>query len=109
MSRASQMIVLVEDDRQQRFVRRYLYRLGYSTHDVRFLSLPSGKGSGAHWVLERYADAVRVYRVQSVRATTALVVMIDADDGTVARRQRQFHDLAARAASERIVHLVPKW
>jgi hypothetical protein len=37
------------------------------------------------------------------------VVAIDADDGSVARRQHQFGNLAARTGGERIVHLIPKW
>jgi len=109
MDRPSQAVVLVEDDRQQRFVRRYLYRLGYSTHDVRFEPLPAGRGSGAQWVLDRYADAVKAYRSRSARAKTALVVTIDADDGSVARRQQQLRDRTARTADEKIAHLIPKW
>jgi hypothetical protein len=80
MGRPSQVVVLVEDERQQRFVRRYLYRVGYSTHDIRFDPLPAGRGSGAQWVLNRYTEAVMAYRSRSARAMTALVVAIDADD-----------------------------
>jgi hypothetical protein len=109
MDKASQVVVLVEDTRQQRFVRRYLYRLGYSNHGVRFEAPSAGRGSGAQWVLDRYTQAVMAYRSRSARAATALVVAIDADDGSVARRHQQFNDLAARTADERIAHLIPKW
>src|ERR1035441_5122630 len=47
MRRTSQVVVLVEDKRQQRFVRRYLYRLGYTRHDIQFEPVPGGEGSGA--------------------------------------------------------------
>jgi len=109
MGRPSQVVVLVEDERQQRFVRRYLYRLGFSAHDIRFEPLPVGKGSGAQWVLDRYRGAVAAYRLRSTRAQTALAVAIDADAGSVAQRQEQFHDLAVRAAGEEIAHFTPKW
>ena len=41
MSRASQVMVLVEDQHRQQFVRRYLYKLGYVGRDIRFPPLPS--------------------------------------------------------------------
>jgi hypothetical protein len=41
---SSQVVVLAEDARQQSLVRRYLYRLGYESHDIRFEKLPAGKG-----------------------------------------------------------------
>lgn len=109
MRRSSFVIGLVEDERKQRFVRRYLYRVGYSTHAIRFELLPAGRGSGAQWVLDRYAGVVTEYRSRSARAMTALVVAIDADDGRVVRRQQQFRELAARTAGDRIAHLIPKW
>lgn len=52
MSRASQVIVLAEDAMHQRFVLRYLERLGHSNHDVRFEPLPAGRGCGEQWVRE---------------------------------------------------------
>jgi hypothetical protein len=109
MGKPSQVVVLVEDERQQRFVRRYLYRLGFPPRDIRFEPLSAGKGSGAQWVLDRYTEAITAYHSRSARATTALVVAIDADDCSVAERQQQFRDHAARNNGERIVHLIPKW
>ena len=109
MDRPSQVVVLVEDERQQRFVRRYLYRLGFVSRDIRFEPLPAGKGSGAQWDLDRYSRAVIAYRSKSARAMTALVVAIDADNGTVAQRQEQFRDRTPRSGDDRIVHLIPKW
>lgn len=114
MSRPSQVVVLAEDQRQAGFVRRYLYRSGYSAHDIRVEELPSGRGCGEQWVRERYARAVKAYRGRSARARTALVVAIDADTGDVERRLRQFREAleragaAARAKGESIAHLVPK-
>ena len=109
MGNASQLSVLVEDERQQRFARHYLYRLGYDAHQIRFVPLPAGRGSGAQWVLDRYADEVRTYRHRSARAQTALLVAIDADDNTVTHRQRQLRERAERADQDKIAHLIPKW
>lgn len=114
MSKPSLVVVLAEDERHERLVRRYLYRLGHSRHDIRVEDLPSGRGCGEQWVRERYARAVKACRGRSVRAETALIVAIDADQGPVGRRLRQLREaleqagLAARAEGETIVHLIPK-
>jgi hypothetical protein len=111
---ASRVVVLAEDEIHQRFVRRYLYRLGYSSHEIRNANLPSGRGCGEQWVREHYEAEVREYRIRSTRAQTAIVTVIDADKGDVRLRLQQFHNaliearLAPRAPDERIVHLVPK-
>lgn len=57
----------------------------------------------------QYAKEVDVYRKRSVRAQTALVVAIDADDRSVTQRRQELHDRAALMGGERIAHLVPKW
>ena len=114
MSRPSQVVVLAEDQRHQRLVRRYLSRLGHERHEIRFEPLPSARGCGEQWVRERYAQAVRAYRERSQRAKTALIVAIDADTGEVSRRVSQLREaldqrgLAARTDVEVIVHLIPK-
>jgi len=106
--------VLAEDERHQRLVRLYLYRLGYQRHDIRLLPVSGGRGSGEQWVRERYSAEVREYRRRSARSRTALIVAIDADTDEVDRRLRQLREateragLAARAIGEAIVHLIPK-
>ena len=114
MNRASQVVVPAEDERQQRFVRSYLYRLRYTQRDIRFEALPTGRGCGEQWVRGRYAAAVRAYRARASRAKTALIVIIDADQRETEHRVSQFREalnqaqLQARAATERIAHLIPK-
>jgi len=115
VGRPSQVIVLAEDARHQRFVRRYLEQLRSSRHDIRLEDLPAGRGCGEQWVRERYARAVAAYRARFARAETALIVAIDADNGDVNRRLLQLQQaliqagLPPRAADERIVHFIPKW
>jgi hypothetical protein len=95
-------------------VRKYLYKLRYRPHDIRFLSVPGGRGSGEQWVRGQYSAEVKEYRRRSARAGTALIVAIDADAGEVERRLRQLREaldqagLAARTVGEAIVHLIPK-
>ena len=114
MSKHSLVTVLAEDARHQRLVRRYLYRLGYQSHEIRDLPLPSGRGCGEQWVRERYATEVKAFRSRSARAKTALIVAIDADKGDVDRRVRQLREslelpgLSARGEDEEIVHLIPR-
>lgn len=115
MSRASRVVVLAEGARDQAFVRGYLRRLGYSNHEIRWEPVSGGiRGSGENWVRTRYAKNVQAFRRRSARAATALVVMIDADTGSVAQRAEQLRDclqqaaLAPRRDDERIAHLIPK-
>lgn len=114
MGRPSVVVVLAEDERHQRFVRYYLYEVGYKRHHIRFEALPSGRGCGEQWVRQRYAGAVRACRERTPKAKTALVVVIDADTADVNQRSNQFHQalrqegLGPRTASEFIAHLIPK-
>lgn len=114
MIRASLVVVLVEDQQQQRFVRRYLYRLGYSERDIRFAPIPAGRGSGEQFVRENYAGEVREYRLRAAKAQSALVVVIDADKCSIALRHQQLAqelaktELGSRSESERIAHWIPR-
>ena len=114
MARPSQVVVLAEDQVQVRFIRAYLKRLDFSNHDITIEPLSSGRGAGEQWVRERYSNAVKAYRWRSARASTALVVMIDADTGSVERRLQQLRQglvqdrLDERSQTERITHLIPK-
>jgi hypothetical protein len=111
----SKIIILAEDARQQRFVRRYLYKAGFGTHVIDPEPLPEGTGgAGEHWVRKRYPVAVKKYRKRAVRAKTALIVAIDADTEEVRHRVRQLESsleqekLDPRTDGEAIVHLIPK-
>lgn len=108
------MVVLAEDSRHQRFVRRFLGELGYRRDHIRTLPLANGRGSGEQRVRETDAAEVAALRRRNARAATALVVVIDADMLTVARRSDSFaealveQNLSARRDDESIAHLIPK-
>jgi len=109
------VIVLVEDNRHQQFVWRYLRRCGLEQHTMRFVPYPAGAGSGEHWVRERFAEEVEACRRRRASAETALIVLIDADDLSVQERlaqlDRALDDAQAdrvRPDAEQIARLVPK-
>jgi hypothetical protein len=122
VSSLARVIVLAEDERHQRFIRQYLYRLPahaaggrqYEVHDIRPVTAPGGRGSAEQWVRKQYPEEVKEYRKRSAHRKLALLVAIDADTGEVDRRVRQLREaleqagLAARANGETIVHLIPK-
>ena len=72
MGNLARIVVLAEDIRHQSFVRRYLYQLDYKTHDIRFESLPSGRGCGEQWVRQRYANAVAALNCRALGARGGL-------------------------------------
>jgi hypothetical protein len=100
MAKPSEVIVLVEDNRQQQIIRRYLRRVGLDTHAMRF-ELPSS-GSGEQWVRERFLVEVAAYRNRRTRAETKLIIIIDADNLTLAERLAQLDQKLRDAASELI-------
>ena len=106
--------MLAEDKRHQNLIRRFLDRAGFGYHLVRFADLPSGRGCGEQWVRDRYVREVGALRLRSSRASTALIVAIDADTLDVADRATQLRlalssaKLDARASGEQIAHLIPK-
>jgi hypothetical protein len=111
MSKPSLVIVVVEDGLHKQLVNRYLKKRGLEQHAIRIEISTSGDASA--WVRKRFAKEVRAYR--SRKAKTALIVVIDADTGTVQERWRQL-DQALKDAGippidfdkEQIARLVPK-
>lgn len=110
--RVANLILLVEDRAQDQFVRNFLGRIGHHPRQIRSLPLTQGRGSGEQSVRERYARQVDALRCSHTKA--CLVVMIDADTGSVDDRLRQFEgalkdaDAAPRGAREPILNLIPK-
>lgn len=114
LGKPSEIVVLVEDQRQQRFVRNYIARLGFEKRAVRTVALPAGKQSGEQYVREKYAEEVRSVRWRNSRTRTWLVVTIDADANDVTTRAQQLeqelkiNNLYPRRNNEAIAHLIPK-
>ncbi len=114
MPSPSLAVVLVEDERHRMLVYRYLLKRGLSRHQIRIKPSPSGQGSAERWVRATYATEVKEYRVRCAKATTALIVMIDADTHSVQGRLTQLgqalreNDVQSIRNDEQIAHLIPR-
>ena len=114
MAKPSEVVILAEDQLHLKLVRRYLYRLKFLPHQIIPLPLPNGRGCGEQWVRENYAKAVRAFRQRSSSASSALIVIIDADIRDTSKCLRALEDaldadeISVRKQHDRIVLLIPK-
>lgn len=112
--RDAQVILLCEDLMQQNFAYWWLRERGTRREKITRLPLPAGARAGEQYVRQRYASEVQAFRGRAARMALALVVVMDADLGTVERRLRQLDDglkeldLAIRGEAEAICLLVPR-
>ena len=113
MDNYTSLVVLCGDRQQEVFVRRFLERCGVIPKRIRYKTCPRGKGAGEQYVRDMYPDEVREHR-RNRHLTIGLVVVIDADLGSVSNRLEQLDDalehvrLCKREADERIGIFVPK-
>jgi hypothetical protein len=112
-NRFAMVVILAEDERSANLLRRYVMRaLDIDNRRIRPLISPSGRGDAKQWILDRYPVEVKAQR--SKHPKTGLVVHLDADTETVAKRVMQLasmlknagHD--AREPNERISHAIPR-
>ncbi len=118
MSRASEIVILCEDKLQEVFVRRFLTR-GWKKgkYDVRAVPYPQGGsgGAGEKHVRNKYPNELKACRTR--HAGTILIVVMDADAGTVEEHHRELEracgcaqpPVGVRQANEAVVHVIPKW
>jgi hypothetical protein len=112
--RIASIILLVEDIHQENLLRHYLKQLGHNNRNMRVVKVEPGRGSGEQFVREQYAAEVRAIRARLTRTKACLIVMIDADIGSVNDRRRQFEralrdaDELLRSPTEPILNLIPK-
>jgi len=89
--RVSQTILLCEDDPQEQLVRNYLQECGLPTLPPRLIVKNASRaehGGGIKWVLEHFPAELKACRQRhATHAKTQLIVMVDADDFTVADRR----------------------
>lgn len=104
---------MCEDLQQEVLVRRFLLRIGFGYHQIRIEKSP-GAGSAEQFVRERYPEEVIAHRSRATHLDLRLIVVTDADVGTVDDRHRQLDaklrevGQKPRAADERIMLLVPR-
>ena len=78
------IILLCEDLQQEVFVRRFFKKMG-SNEQIRVERSNRGEGAGVQFVIDHFPEELKKYRKYSY-LTRPLIVMIDADDTTVADR-----------------------
>jgi hypothetical protein len=113
MSKPAQVIILCEDKLHKVVGERFFkLRYGLTNHQIRSLVAPSGKGAAEQWVRKNYPNELKANRVRG--RGTALIVIIDADKNTVAKRQSDLDnacnaaDIPCRTPNDRVVHVIPK-
>jgi hypothetical protein len=108
--RYTQVMILCEDLMHLNFVRRYLILHGVESRRIRGKVAPSGRGSGAQYVIANYPVEVKALRSRPhVRA--GLLAVVDADTFSVEERFRQLEQSLGqpgREDGERIGLLAPK-
>jgi hypothetical protein len=116
MSSPSFVFALVEDQRQEQFIYRFLMKAGIGPHQMRIEVSPSGEGSGEQWVRKNFARQARICRARNANNATGMFVLLDADKQSV---QKHLSELDAALAAENqskldpahdpIARLIPKW
>lgn len=114
MSRASEYIILHEDKMHLVFVQYFLKKFGVHNRLIRSVLCPKGKGAGEQHVRNRYPNELKAYRTRAAKALTVLIVVIDADSGSVEDHRRELdrsarkNEVEARTSQDKIVHIIPK-
>ena len=109
MTQNRQTIVILCEDRQQYVFARYFLQKKGLTGKFIDRSCPSGRQAGEQYVRERYALEVKAHRSKNY-LNICLIVVIDADKGTVAERIKQLDSVLEekRHYKEKIAIFVPR-
>ena len=97
--RRVQIVILCEDRQQEVFARYFLKKRGF-TGLFRTNICPPGTQSGEQYVRSQYPVEVKAYRQNRNRVSIALVVLIDADRGTLQDRLNQLASILDEDAQE---------
>ncbi len=115
MSSPSLIYVLAEDQRQRQLLYRFLRKSGVRSHQMQFELSPSGQGSAEKWICDNFARQAGKCRVRNARASTGMIVMIDADRRSMKARLEALDQSLADAdllcfdpSRDPIARLVPK-
>lgn len=114
--RRVQIVILCEDRQQEVFARSFLKKRGFRglfTANI----CPAGSQSGEQYVRTHYPEEVKAYRANKDRVSIGLVVLIDADTGTLEARLNELASVLEedeqkkpknRKPNEAIAIFVPK-
>lgn len=115
-ARDLRFIVLGEDATHINFVVAWLRAEGIERRQItpRNVAADASGGAGEQFVRQNYAAEVQYYRAKANHQRVALVVVVDADTATLARRHEALAQALAtagfspREADERIAIFVPR-
>lgn len=111
--RRVQIVILCEDRQQEVFARYFLKKRGF-TGLFRTKICPPGSQAGEQYVRTQYPVEVKAYRQNKNRVSIGLVVLIDADTGTLEARLNELASVLEedkqknREPNEAIAIFVPK-
>ncbi len=111
--RRVQIVILCEDRQQEVFARSFLKKRGF-TGRFKANICPAGSQSGEQYVRTHYPEEVKAYRQNRNRVSIGLVVLIDADTGTLEARLNELASVLdedaqeKRQSNEAIAIFVPK-
>jgi hypothetical protein len=107
------IVILCEDLQQYVFAKSFLQKRGFQGNFEPRIC-PAGKQSGEQYVRDRYAAEVKAYRSKKNHLKIFLIVVIDADTGTVPNRIAQLEQaldektFPRRQSDDKIAIFVPK-
>ena len=114
-SRPSLFRILGEDKRHVAFVESTLKTLGFGRHAIRPLSVPAGRGDAKQWVRNQLPEQVKAMRQRNASARGYLIVITDADNGTVETRVRSLNAALTNGEQDHVSndgpveYWIPKW
>jgi hypothetical protein len=92
------IVIVCEDKQQEVFACHFLRKRGFVLdRNVRVEICP--KGAGEQFVREKYATEVNGYRTKNYRLGM-LIILIDADNGTVENRLKQLNNALIKGSQE---------
>jgi hypothetical protein len=98
--RRVQIVILCEDKRQEVFARYFLKKRGF-TGLIRAKICPPGSQAGEQYVRTQYLAEVKAYRQKRNQVSIGLVVLIDADTGTLEARLNELASVLDEDAQEK--------
>jgi hypothetical protein len=105
MSRRIAVVVLCEDNAHSTLVAEFLRRCGIRGNIRFWISSANWPGAGEQGVRSRFPIEVEAYLRAKAKRATRMIAMIDADTGSVARRQQQLEEPLKAADDHRIREL----
>ena len=116
MSNGVQVTILCEDLQTRCVIRQFLMKSGYTRHELHEVSVPGNSGgAGDKWVRDRFPVELKAYHNRKHRASTCLIVALDADlKETVDSRRQWLRDacdeqkVPFRDNDDKVLMIVPK-